>query len=63
MVSVNIYIHAHLHVYGYSQYLVLGSADGISYNVGDTAGDVLANAGPHQMGQGAETMLQAGEQG
>ena len=46
-----------------SIYLVLGSADGISYNVGDTAGDVLANAGPHQVGQGAETMLQAGEQG
>ena len=39
------------------QYLVLGSTDrvsyNVSYNVSDTAGDVLANAGHHQVGQGA----------
>jgi len=27
-------------------YLVLGAADGVSHNVGNTAGNVLANAGP-----------------
>ena len=37
--------------------LILGATDGVSYHVRDTAGHVLTDTGPHQVGLAAQTML------